>query len=235
MIGRNRKAAIIHPTGTGKSFIAFKWIEVHSHQHFIWFSPSDYIFKTQIDNVKRFTPDFPAEQITFLTYVRLMQMTDEELTELKPDAIVLDEFHRCGAKCWGSGMTRLLSMFKDAHLLGLFATKICYLDGQRDMSEELFEGCVASEMTLGEAIVRGILPAPIYVTTLYRVENELAKYQQRIDGIQSRSVRMVSQRYMDELRRTVKDAEGLDQVFARHISPKNGKYLVFCSNESHMQ
>lgn len=235
MIGRNRKAAVIHPTGTGKSFIAFKWIEEHAQNCFLWLSPSDYIFKTQIDNVKRSTPDFPAEHITFLTYARLIQMTDEELAELKPDAIVLDEFHRCGAKCWGNGVARLLAMFDNAQLLGLSATKIRYLDGQRDMAEELFEGCVASEMTLGEAIVRGILPAPVYVTTLYRVENELAKYQSRVDSIQSSSIRATSQRYMDELRRAVKDAEGLEQVFERHIREKNGKYLVFCSSESHMQ
>lgn len=235
MIGRNRKAAVIHPTGTGKSFIAFKWIEEHSHQHFIWLSPSDYIFKTQIDNVKRFMPDFPAEQIIFLTYARLMQMTDEELTELKPDAIVLDEFHRCGAKCWGNGVARLLSMFKGAQLLGLSATKIRYLDSQRDMAEELFEGCVASEMTLGEAIARGILPAPVYVTTLYQIENELETYQRRIDGIQTASIRMANQKHLDELRRAVKDAEGLDEVFRRHIKEKNGKYLVFCSSEAHMR
>lgn len=235
MIGKSSKAAIIHPTGTGKSFIAFKWIEDHASNRFVWLSPSDYIFKTQIDNVKRSTPDFPAEHITFLTYARLMQMTDEELMKLKPDGIILDEFHRCGAKCWGGGVARLLAMFGNAQLLGLSATKIRYLDGQRDMAEELFEGCIASEMTLGEAIVRGILPAPVYVTTLYSVENELDKYQTMIIGIQSSSARMDSQRCMDELRRAVKDAEGLEQVFERHIREKNGKYLVFCSSESHMQ
>ena len=235
MLSRNRKAAVIHPTGTGKSFIAFKWIEEHPLNHFVWLSPSDYIFKTQLENVQRSTPDFPADQILFLTYARLMQMSDAELAELMPDGIVLDEFHRCGAKCWGDGVMRLLSMFKDAQLLGLSATKIRYLDGQRDMAEELFEGCIASEMALGEAIVRGILPAPVYVTTLYRVEQDLAKYQRRIDGIQSGSVRTASQLCMEKLRRALQDAEGLDEIFARHIRHKSGKYLVFCTSESHMQ
>ena len=40
----------------------------------------------------------------------------------------------------------------------LSATNIRYLDNQRNMAEELFEGNIASEMTLGEAIVREILP-----------------------------------------------------------------------------
>ena len=42
-------------------------------------------------------------------------------------------------------------------LLGLSATHIRYLDNQHDMTEELFDRNIASYMTLGEAIVRGIL------------------------------------------------------------------------------
>ena len=31
MLATAGKAAVIHPTGTGKSFIAFKWIEEHAN------------------------------------------------------------------------------------------------------------------------------------------------------------------------------------------------------------
>lgn len=67
------------------------------------------------------------------------------------------------------------------------------------------------------------------------IENELEAYQRRIDGIQSVSVRMVNQKHMDELRRVVKDAEGLDEIFNRHIKEKCDKHLVFCSGEAHMR
>ena len=40
-------------------------------------------------------------------------------------------------------------------ILGLSATPVRYLDNQRDMSEELFEACVADSMTLGAGIERG--------------------------------------------------------------------------------
>lgn len=180
--GQASKAAVIHPTGTGKSFVAFKWIEEHADARFVWLSPSEYIYHTQIENVTRTALDFPVESITFLTYARLMMMTDEEIAALAPFGIILDEFHRCGAKCWGGGVARLLAAYPGAQLLGLSATKIRYLDGQRDMAEELFSGCVASEMTLGEAVVRGILPAPTYVTTIYQVQRELKGLQKRIDA-----------------------------------------------------
>ena len=64
----------------------------------------------------------------------------------------------------GVNRVALLKLCSDAKLLGLTATNIRYLDNNRDMSEELFDGHIASDMTLGEAVVRGILPAPNYVT-----------------------------------------------------------------------
>ena len=47
------KAAIVHPTGTGKSYIAFKLIEEHPADTIFWLSPSEYIFKTQIENSEK--------------------------------------------------------------------------------------------------------------------------------------------------------------------------------------
>lgn len=235
MLASAGKAAVIHPTGTGKSFIAFKWIEEHANERFVWLSPSEYICKTQLENVLRDTPDFPANAITFLTYTRLMMMSSEETMALSPYGIVLDEFHRCGAKCWGEGVAQLLHAFPKARLLGLSATKIRYLDGQRDMAEELFEGCVASEMTLGEAVVRGILPMPIYVTTIYQVQRELEALQSRIDAVSYAALRRDNQQRMDALREAVEGAEGLPAVFARYMTQKSGKYLVFCASRTHMR
>lgn len=51
-------------------------------------------------------------------------MTNEEITELAPFDIILDKFHRCGAKCWGGGMARMLAAYPSAQLLGLSTAKI---------------------------------------------------------------------------------------------------------------
>lgn len=59
MMEQYGKAAIVHPTGTGKSYIAFKLIEDNPEKAVIWLSPSEYIFKTQLENLKRNEPDFP--------------------------------------------------------------------------------------------------------------------------------------------------------------------------------
>ena len=41
MLARYGKAAVVHPTGTGKSYIAFKLIEDHPDAIFLWLSPSE--------------------------------------------------------------------------------------------------------------------------------------------------------------------------------------------------
>lgn len=112
---------------------------------------------------------------------------------------------------------------------------IRYLDNQRDMAQELFDGNIASKMTLAECIVRGILPAPKYVTTVFRYQQQLDQYKQQILNIKNTAVRDINQQYFDVLRRALEQAEGLDVIFKKHITNKNGKYLVFCSDFEHLQ
>lgn len=229
------KAAIVHPTGTGKSYIAFKLIEDHPDERVVWLSPSEYIFKTQTENVQKENPDFPLQNVTFLTYARLMQMDEDEIASLHPTYLIIDEFHRCGAEHWGDGLKRLLAQYPDTKMLGLSATHIRYLDNQRNMADELFEGNIASEMTLGEAVVRGILPAPTYVTTVFRYQNELARYQKRVDSLKSPGIQDINQRYLDALRRALEQAEGLDVVFQKYITNTSGRYIVFCSDYENLK
>ena len=234
MLREKGRAAIVHPTGTGKSFIGFRLCEDLSDKAICWLSPSEYIFRTQIENLKTAGADAP-ENIRFFTYARLAMMDRAELEDLKPDCIILDEFHRCGASVWGQGVQDLLALYPKAPVLGLSATNIRYLDGQRDMAEELFDGNIASEMTLGEAIVRGILNPPRYILSTYSCQKELGHYQERARNARSATVRTEAEKYLEALRRALENAEGMDEVFARYMEEKHGRYLVFCAGYEHMQ
>ncbi len=233
MLKTCRRAAVIHPTGTGKSFLAFQLMEEHPAASFLWLSPNDYIAENQRRNAER---EFP--NAVFMTYPGLLRLSEAKMGELCPDCIILDEFHRCGAYCWSTGVERLLNRYPGAWVLGLSATPIRYLDNCRNMAEELFtvDGrlCVASEMTLGEAIVRGILPAPRYVTTLLQYGQELRRYQKRMEALVPQGMREPSQRYLDALRRSLSRAEGLERVFARYLR-KGEKYLLFCPDWAQLQ
>ena len=106
----------------------------------------------------------------------------------------------------------LLKLCSDAKLLGLTATNVRYLDNDRDVFEEHFDGHIASEMTLGEAVVRGILPAPNYVTTVYQYQKDLARYQTRVDNLRSPGIQDANQKYLDALCRALEQTDGLDKV-----------------------
>lgn len=230
------KAAIVHPTGTGKSFIAFQVAIEHPDKNILWLAPSEYIYQTQLENLRQEDQSGweQAQKIQFLTYSKLM-MNEYLIEELQPDYIILDEFHRCGAAEWGKSVEKLLQAHPKARLLGLSATNIRYLDGQRDMAAELFDGVIASEMTLGEAIAREILPAPTYVISMYSYQEELKKLEKRIENAKNPVMQKENQKLLEDLRRALEHAEGLDTIFARHMPKQGGKYIVFCSGKEHME
>lgn len=137
MLKEAGKACVVHPTGTGKSFIAFKYCEDHPEEQVLWLSPSSYIFRTQCENLEETGAALPAN-IYFCTYAKLSIMEEGEIAGLNPDTIIEDEFHRCGAKKWQEGMKRLLAMYPNAKQIGFSATSIRYLDNQRDMKAEIY-------------------------------------------------------------------------------------------------
>lgn len=228
------KAAVIHPTGTGKSIIAFKLIEEHPELRICWFSPSSYIVKTQRENVCRLDPNFSDDHVIYCTYARLMNLDYAELQAMRPDYIILDEFHRCGAAEWGRGVQLLLELYPRVPVLGLSATNIRYLDGQRDMAAELFDGNIASEMSLAEAIATGILPAPIYITALFSYQKELERYKRRVHSVRHRCHYDENKAYLEALRRAMEMSVGLDRIFSKHMKDRSGKYIIFCSGKEHM-
>ncbi len=226
MLEATGRAAVIHPTGTGKSFIAFKLCADHEKESICWLSPSEYIFATQEEKWRQ-AGGKTLENIEFFTYAKLMRRKEkgegEELLKQKPSYIILDEFHRLGAAQWGGGVEWLRSKYPQAKVLGLSATNIRYLDNQRDMAWELFGGNIASELTLGAAIAGGILPAPKYVLSVYSYQKELERYQARIKRTKNRAVREKAQEELQALRRALGKADGLKEVFARHMLPGGEK------------
>ena len=61
MLQEKGRAAVIHPTGTGKSFIAFKLCEDNRDKTICWLSPSEYIFRTQLENLAAVSEDYKPE------------------------------------------------------------------------------------------------------------------------------------------------------------------------------
>ena len=228
-------AAVIQPTGTGKSFVALAFIETHPDARFLYLSPSTYIF-TQLrchageSDILRHT--------AMLTYQKLCFTEDGEAAPLEPDYIILDEFHRCGAEEWGGSVARLLTMFSAAKRIGLSATPIRYLDkeGVRDMAQELFGEHIAHSYSLCQALADGVLPIPKYILADILMEEKLAARQQAMPllSIQPTQRERAGQLLRD-MRRNLSEAEGVGSIFAKHLPSPHAKLIVFCRNLAHVE
>lgn len=232
-IEKNNKTAVIQPTGTGKMYIGLKYVEDNKGKKTIYIAPSNAILHDVKKNIfaeGMTMQDFP--NLKRITYQKLATLSDEEIEKLEADIIIIDEFHHCGAPVWGKGVERLIERNPNAKILGFSATPIRYNDGLRDMADEMFENNVASEMTLEEAIDRGILPGATYVSTLYGYEQELGKMQADIDSMKgSIENRRQSQELLDELRKKLdENTQNLPELLSEHMKNKSGKYIVFCKN-----
>jgi len=231
------RVAVIHPTGTGKSFLALKFLEENSDKKAIYIAPTNAI----LHSIKREILDSGMDMRNFpnldrKTYQKLMSLSSEEIEKLEADIIILDEFHHCGAPEWGSGIDRLIERNPHAQILGLSATPIRYFDKARDMAEEMFGDNIASEMTLEEAISRGILPKAEYVSALYEFEDELARIQSEIDDIKNPVKRQQAQELLEQLSRSIDDnTKNLPTMLSKHMKVKNGKYIIFCKSIEDMQ
>lgn len=236
MFETENRACVVHPTGCGKSFISLKWLEENRDKRAIYLAPTVSILRQitkHIESCGMSMKDFPF--LKRYTYSKLSKMTDEEISKLDVDMIVLDEFHRCGASEWSRGIATLINNNNTAKVLGFSATPIRYLDEHRDMAEELFHGNVASEITLEEALVNGILPIPTYINAVYSFKDDIQNMQERINRERRETERLQAQQYLDDAKKILEKADGLPEIFQKHIKNRAGKYIVFCRNKEHMQ
>ena len=230
------RVAVVHPTGCGKSFISLKWLEENRDKRAIFLAPTVSILEQiekHIESCGMSIKDF--SYLKKYTYSKLSRMTEEEISKLDVDLIVLDEFHRCGASEWSKGLANLINNNNSAKVLGFSATPIRYLDEHRDMAEELFHGNVASEITLEEAMVDGILPMPTYINAVYSFKEDIEAMQEKINKEKRESERLQAQQYLEDAKKILEKADGLPQVFQKHMKNKSGKYIVFCRGQEHMK
>ena len=226
------RTCVVHATGTGKSFISLKWLEDNKDKKCLFLAPTHAIidqFKTHIEDNGLSLSDFPNLEFELYTNV------NNRIADNKYDCIVMDEFHRCGAKEWSKGINKLLDNNEDAKVLGLSATPIRYLDDNRNMADEIFDGDIASKISLAEAIAMGILPPPTYITSIYSFDDEIEKIQGKINKYKNKEEREELQKRLNEAKQEIEKSRGLSEVFEKYITNTKGKYIVFCKDKPHME
>ena len=235
---KERYAAVIQPTGTGKSYIALKLIE-ETYGNSIYVAPSNLIInqiKETIEEARK-RGELSQEEyekykkIKFITYSKLMNEKFEEKDKYL--LIILDEFHRCGAPQWQKGVKRLLENNKKAKVLGLTATPIRATDG-KDMAKELFLGNIASEMYLEEAVARGIINPGKYITAVYSFTGVINELESKVEKIRNKDLKEELRKKIKKAKDLVGKTEGFREIIRKYIGKESGKsdgkYIVFCKN-----
>ena len=242
----NRSAVVI-PTGCGKSFISLQLMEDNKEKNILFIAPTIAIKNQMYKYIAKYVVgEEPTEERTerqiaeehfphlkIMLYPTLLRMDNEILEKLKPDIIIMDELHRTGADKWGPKVNTLLDMYSEAKVLGLTATPDRMDD--KNVVDDLFEGNICYELTLVEAIKRGIVKPPKYVKCDYELRDMLVGISEQIKECDDKETRERLEEKLDKMRKIVDQAEGIPELFAKNMTKKDGKYIVFCKDKEHMK
>lgn len=234
----NNRTCAIQPTGSGKSYLILKLIEDYAVQNrdIIVIEPQKYIFNQLQKKMNKY--ELPVEKVKFVTYSALGKLDEEKVNQfISPNLVLVDEMHRAGAPKWGNGLQKMFDFFpKDCKYIGFSATPIRFLDGKRNMAEELFDGCIASEIGLADAILDRILPLPRYIAGLYTYENEVNAITRKIQ--KSYNTDEEKAKLLEEvanMKKNLDKSKGISSIFKKYINQDKGKYIAFCRNITHLK
>ncbi|MBF8981938.1 Helicase associated domain protein [Lutibacter sp. B2] len=227
---RTKKVAVVQATGTGKTYIIAKVFSKFMTKIKLILAPSKYILNQTKKRI-----GWTRDNTIFMTYSKAMRLTNDEIKELNVSLIILDEFHRCGAEEWGRGVNNILDSYKEAYILGTTATPVRYLDGSRDMRDELFEGKSVSNLSLAEAIIKKILPMPMYIAALYTLDEEIDCLYNKIENARENdknkeTIKKQIHNYKLEWEKT----NGIHKIIKKYTTNELNKFIVFCKNEEQL-
>ena len=230
------RAAVFHPTGTGKSCIAWKVVEAHPQTTFFWLVAGAQRLALRQAELTRYNGGTLPGNVRFCDCEKLAAATPEQwvrLGEQKPGCIVLDCYHELSAVCWAQSVQKLLRMCPQAKVLGLGVPNgapVCAA------AQELFADCIVSHMTVAEAMASGTMPVPsAYAALLWPQEEELATLRARIKNLCMPKGDTSLRVQYEELSWSLRQVENLTVLLPRLLSDTSGHYLVLFESAAYQE
>lgn len=229
------RAAVFHPTGTGKSCIAWKVVEAHPQTTFFWLVAGAQRLALRQAELTRYNGGTLPGNVRFCDCEKLAATPEQwvRLGEQKPGCIVLDCYHELSAVCWAQSVQKLLRMCPQAKVLGLGVPNgapVCAA------AQELFADCIVSHMTVAEAMAAGTMPVPsAYAALLWPQEEELATLRARIKNLCMPKGDTSLRVQYEELSWSLRQVENLTVLLPRLLSDTSGHYLVLFESAAYQE
>lgn len=224
-----KKIAIPRATGSGKTYIMGALAEQFNDDKKLVLEPT----RPLLNSIKEKFDEFDIANTDFITYQKLIRMSDEDIAAMDYKLIFLDEFHHGTAPVWGMKIDYLMKTHSDSIIFGTSATTVRN-DGV-NVVETLFDNNAIEELSLSTAIARKVLPCPHYITAIYRIDDEFEKLKKRIgDSANSKAEKKEFYRKMQEMKLHFEKSYGIPLILNKYIKVRNGKYLVFCKDKKHL-
>ena len=179
------KSALVRGTGFGKSYMLVRLCGEYQNVLFLYpnaklknevMKNHSIIYGTEIDYNSN-----TIGNITFMSYMKLIRLTDKDFKAMNYDLIICDECHRIGAERTKIALTHLLERNKTAHFVAASATPN-RMDAF-DVIDRFCDNINVYEYTLHDAFQAGLLQKPYYVFCTHnpmdKISHDIKKEIQR--------------------------------------------------------
>lgn len=227
-----KKIAAPRATGSGKTYLMGALAEQYNNDKKLVLEPT----RPLLNSIEEKFDEFGIANTDFITYQKLIRMSDEDIAAMDYKLIFLDECHHGVAPVWGQKINCLINTHSDSIIFGTSATTVRN-DGV-NVVETLFDNNAIGELPLSTAIARKVLPCPHYIAAIYRLNDEFEKLKKKVEGSTNTKTEKKEfykkMKEMKEMKLHFEKSYGVPLILNKYIKVQNGRYLVFCKDKKHL-
>lgn len=236
----NKRCYVEHSTGTGKTYIIAKLVEVlllNAKNKILILSPSAYINDRINELLKTVIPSsnialrYKVEKVVNILTYQYLYHNSAIIPSNNFTHIIMDEAHRAGALEWHEiGLLPIIN--NNAKIVGLSATMQRYSSGI-DVKEFLENNC-AGELSLFKAMTLGILP-PIgkYVYSVKDIDSKIDEIKFDVESKYKKFPKKKEQVLSILDAKQIKDYSIQNVLLKYYRSIQYQKIIAFCEGFEH--
>ena len=230
----NKCTTINHAIGTGKSFITLKYLYENRDKKYLYLAPTYPVIEQLLSDCYKIGLNPEDINIDTMIYRNLLRMDIDELYQ-KYDGIIFYGYHRTGTKETYRKIKQLKSNLQKCNdskkFIGFTATPVRYSDDERNMTQEIFDGNVASNISLSEAMLEGLLPIPFYINSKIACRDCFDKISRKVTKLAPTKEKHELERRIEQIDKKINNGEqDIKQMLIDYIPEKKGKFIVLCNS-----